>query len=63
MKLVNFFQVIRKRNLFKSTREILVLITYWNTICHYNPRSAYAISSFPPNGHLPAMMITGSHVF
>ena len=26
-------------------------------------QSAYAISSFPPTGYQPAVMITGSHVF
>ena len=32
-------------------------------ICCDNPKSAYAISSFPPTGYQPAVMITGSHVF
>ena len=31
--------------------------------CQDNPKSAYAISSFPPTGYQPAMMITGSHAF
>ena len=35
----------------------------WDTICSDNPKSAYAISSFPSTGYLPARMITGSHVF
>ena len=28
-----------------------------------NPKSAYAISPFPPTGYQPAVMITRSHVF
>ena len=33
-----------------------------DAICHDNPKSAYAISSFPPTGYQPAVMITGSNV-
>ena len=34
-----------------------------DTICFENPNSAYTISSFPPNGNLAAMMITGICAF
>ena len=34
-----------------------------DAICRDNPKSAYAISSFPPTGYQPAVMITGSNVF
>ena len=34
-----------------------------DAICRDNTKSAYAISSFPPTGYQPVVMITGSHVF
>ena len=30
------------------------IITYFDTFCSDNPKSAYAISSFPPTGYQPA---------
>ena len=39
------------------------IITYLRHVCRDNPKSAYAITSFPPTGYQPAVMITGSHVF
>ena len=36
---------------------------FWETICHDNPKSAYAISSFPQTGYQPARMITISDAF
>ena len=35
----------------------------WDAICHDNPKSVYAISSFLPTGYQPTVMITGSHAF
>ena len=34
-----------------------------DTICRDNPKSAYLMSSFPPNGYQPAIMMTRSHAF
>ena len=36
---------------------------FWETICHDNPKSAYAISSSLPTGYQPARMITLSDAF
>ena len=35
----------------------------WDTITCDNPKSAYAISTFPPTGYLPVMVIIIGHVF
>ena len=35
----------------------------WDVICRDNPKAAYGISSFPPTGYQPAVMIMGSHAF
>ena len=35
----------------------------WDTIYRDNPKSAFAILSFPPTGYLPAMLITRNLIF
>ena len=35
-----------------------VLLLIKDTFCCGSPKSAYAITSFPPTGYLPAMVIT-----
>ena len=41
----------------------MALSQIWDVICRDNPKSAYAISLFPPTGYQPAVMITRSHAF
>ena len=48
---------------FQPDHGITVFITYSERFCRNNPKSAYAISSFPPTGYQPVMMITRSHAF
>ena len=42
---------------------ISIIITYLRNFLPDNPKSANAISSFPPTGYQPAVMKTASHVF
>ena len=49
------------RVLWLSMYMIWPLITY--SICRDNPNSAYAVSTFPPTGYQPVVMIAKSHAF
>ena len=50
-------------DIIKLINAYLILSHIWDAICRDSLKSAYAISSFPPTGYQPAVVITGSHVF
>ena len=43
---------------FATLGQISMGIITYDTICRDNPKSAYAISSFPPTGYQHVVMIT-----
>ena len=47
----------------KNAEDISFYHIFGTLFCRNNPKSAYAINSFPPNGYQPAVMITGNHSF
>ena len=66
------YHTLKKSTKYETCAELYTQVSYFvlftlshirDAICRDNLKSAYAISSFPPTGYQPAVMVTRSHVF